>query len=182
MKRKILMYFIVMFLITGRNTAQTSDSSNGEVYRPEIHFTPTENWINDPNGMVYHNGIYHLFFQHHPYSPVWGPMHWGHATSKDLVHWKREPIAIYPDSIGTIFSGSAVVDKTNTSGFGKNGKTPLVAIYTQHDTLAEKSGSNNFQNQSIAYSLDNGETWTKYSNNPVLKSPGMKDFRDPKVI
>jgi fructan beta-fructosidase len=142
--------------ITFAASAQTSTINNSEEYRPKIHFTPAGHWINDPNGMVYYKGTYHLFFQYHPQSSVWGPMHWGHATSTDLVHWKREPIAIYPDSIGTIFSGSAIVDKNNTSGFGKNGQTPLVAVFTQHDTVGERSGSNTFQNQSIAYSLDDG--------------------------
>ncbi len=157
-------------------------SNNDETYRPQIHFTPEKNWMNDPNGMVYYNGEYHLFFQHHPYSAVWGPMHWGHATSMDLIHWKREPIALFPDSLGTIFSGSVVVDEHNTSGFGKNGKVALVAIFTQHDAGGEKAGRNNFQNQSLAYSLDNGKSWIKYGANPVLKNPGINDFRDPKVM
>ena len=156
--------------------------NNDEQYRPLIHFSPAKNWINDPNGMVYNNGIYHLFFQYHPNSSVWGPMHWGHATSKDMIAWKRQPIAIYPDSLGTIFSGSAVVDKNNTSGFGKKGQAPLVAIFTQHDTIGEKAGTNNFQNQSIAYSLNDGKTWIKYTANPVIKNPGFRDFRDPKVM
>lgn len=108
-------------------------------------------------------------------------MHWGHATSADLVHWKHKPIALYPDSLGYIFSGSAVADTANTSGFGKDGKIPLVAIFTHHDTAGEKAGTSTFQNQSIAYSLDEGETWTKYEKNPVLKNPGIRDFRDPKV-
>ena len=153
-----------------------------EKYRPQVHFSPKEHWINDPNGMVYYKGIYHLFFQYYPDSTVWGPMHWGHATSKDLIHWQQQPIALYPDSLGYIFSGSAVVDKNNTSGFGKNGRIPLVAIYTNHDPKGEKAGTKTFQNQSIAYSLDNGKTWIKYSKNPVLKNPGVTDFRDPKVM
>ncbi|HSN60035.1 MAG TPA: glycoside hydrolase family 32 protein [Ferruginibacter sp.] len=153
-----------------------------EQHRPVIHFTPKANWINDPNGMLYHNGIYHLFFQYHPYSSVWGPMHWGHATSRDMIKWKEEPIAIYPDSLGTIFSGSAVLDKNNTSGFGKNGQAPLVAIFTHHNVEGEKAGKNDFQNQSLAYSNDNGKTWIKYTSNPVVKNPGIKDFRDPKVM
>lgn len=152
-----------------------------EPYRPQIHFSPQAHWMNDPNGLVYFEGTYHLFFQYYPDSTVWGPMHWGHAVSKDLVHWKQMPIALYPDSLGYIFSGSAVVDKSNTSGFGANGKIPLIAIYTQHDPKGEKSGSSHFQNQSIAYSLDGGINWTKYPNNPVLKTPGLKDFRDPKI-
>lgn len=152
-----------------------------EQYRPQVHFSPKEKWTNDPNGMVYYKGVYHLFFQYYPKDIVWGPMHWGHAVSSDLVHWRQLPIALYPDSLGYIFSGSAVVDYKNTSGFGKNGKIPLVAIFTHHDPKLEKAGSNKFQNESIAYSLDEGKTWTKYAGNPVLKNPGIRDFRDPKV-
>ncbi|MEO9031825.1 MAG: glycoside hydrolase family 32 protein [Ginsengibacter sp.] len=153
-----------------------------EIYRPQVHFSPKEHWINDPNGMVYYKGVYHLFFQYYPDSSVWGPMHWGHATSNDLVHWEEQPIALYPDSLGYIFSGSAVVDENNTSGLGSNGKVPLIAIYTSHDPVGEKAGRNDFQNQSIAYSLDDGKTWRKFSGNPVLKNPGITDFRDPKVM
>jgi fructan beta-fructosidase len=138
--------------------------------------------MNDPNGMVFLNGQYHLFFQHYPDGTVWGPMHWGHATSSDLVQWNEQPIALYPDSIGMIFSGSAVLDKNNTSGLGRGGIVPLVAIYTQHNMPGEKAGRTDFQNQSIAYSLDEGKNWTKYAGNPVLKTPNLKDFRDPKVI
>ncbi len=137
--------------------------------------------MNDPNGMVFYKGTYHLFYQHFPDSTVWGPMHWGHATSKDLVHWTHQPIALYPDSLGYIFSGSAVVDSNNTSGFAKNGEVPLVAIFTHHDPKGEKAKSDTFQTQSLAYSLDDGKSWTKYTGNPVLKNPGIRDFRDPKV-
>ncbi|MDB5146409.1 MAG: glycoside hydrolase family 32 protein [Mucilaginibacter sp.] len=153
-----------------------------EQYRPQIHFSPKQHWINDPNGMVYFNHTYHLFFQYYPKGSTWGPMHWGHATSPDLIHWKERPIALYPDSLGYIFSGSAVVDSSNTSGFGKKGKIPLVAIFTHHDPKGEKEGTDKFQNQSLAYSLDNGNIWTKYKGNPVLENPGIKDFRDPKVM
>ena len=153
-----------------------------ETHRPQVHFSPKAKWVNDPNGMVYHNGVYHLFFQYYPDSTIWGPMHWGHATSTDLVHWQEQPIALYPDSLGYIFSGSAVVDKTNTSGLGKNGKAPLVAIFTHHDPAGEKQNRNDYQNQSIAYSLDKGKSWIKYPGNPVLKNPGITDFRDPKVM
>ena len=156
--------------------------TNESLYRPSFHFTPKQGWMNDPNGMIFLNGQYHLFFQHYPDSTVWGPMHWGHATSSDLVQWKEQPIALYPDSIGMIFSGSAVLDKNNTSGLGRSGIAPLVAIYTQHYMPGEKAGRTDFQNQSIAYSLDEGKTWTKYAGNPVLKTPNIKDFRDPKVI
>lgn len=159
-----------------------TDSSFDELYRPQVHFSPPENWMNDPNGMVYLNNKYHLFYQYYPDSTVWGPMHWGHAISKDLIHWQNQKIALYPDSLGYIFSGSAVVDKNNTSGFGKDGKVPLIAIFTHHDPKGEKAGTNDYQNQSLAYSLDEGTTWTKYAGNPVLKNPGIKDFRDPKVM
>jgi fructan beta-fructosidase len=156
--------------------------TNESLYRPSFHFTPKQGWMNDPNGMIFLNGQYHLFFQYYPDSTVWGPMHWGHATSSDLVQWKEQPIALYPDSIGMIFSGSAVLDKNNTSGLGRGGVAPLVAIFTQHYMPGEKAGKTDFQNQSIAYSLDEGKTWTKYAGNPVLKTPNLKDFRDPKVI
>ena len=161
--------------------AQNSAGSHNELHRPQIHFSPLAHWINDPNGMIYFKGTYHLFYQYYPDGTVWGPMHWGHATSTDLFHWKQLPIALFPDSLGYIFSGSAVADSNNTSGFGRNGRIPLVAIFTQHDPKGEKEGATNFQNQSIAYSLDDGKTWVKYNQNPVLKNPGIKDFRDPKV-
>ncbi len=185
MKWKIfitLVYSLTLILDVNSIVAQPTVKLKSEMYRPQIHFSPKAYWANDPNGMVYNKGVYHLFYQHHPYSSVWGPMHWGHATSKDLIKWKHEPIAIYPDSLGTIFSGSAVVDKNNSSGFGKNGRAPLVAIFTHHSMEVEKAGRNDFQNQSIAYSNDDGKTWTKYAGNPVLKNPGIVDFRDPKVM
>ena len=153
-----------------------------EKHRPLIHFTPPAHWMNDPNGMVYLDGEYHLFYQYYPEGTVWGPMHWGHAVSKDLLHWQHLPIALYPDSLGYIFSGSAVVDWNNTSGFGQNGKPPLVAIFTYHDMAAEKAGKTETQSQGIAYSNDLGRTWTKYSGNPAIPNPGgLRDFRDPKV-
>jgi fructan beta-fructosidase len=163
------------------SVTQADSSVPREQHRPLIHFSPKEKWMNDPNGMVFYNNTYHLFYQYYPDSTVWGPMHWGHATSKDLVHWEHQPIALYPDSLGYIFSGSAVMDVNNTSGLGADGKVPMVAIFTHHDPEGEKAGRTNFQNQSIAYSLDEGRTWTKYAGNPVLKNPGIKDFRDPKV-
>ena len=151
---------------------QTADASkNGyytEPYRPQIHFSPEAHWTNDPNGLVFSNGNYHLFYQYYPDSSVWGPMHWGHAVSKDLVHWKHLPIALYPDSLGCIFSGSAVVDTNNTSGLGKDGKGPLVAMFTYHDFVGAKAGTNTFHNQAIACSNDDGMTWTKYDHNPVV--------------
>jgi fructan beta-fructosidase len=184
MKTKCGVLMLIVF-ITLNCICKAQDSppkTYKEQYRPQIHFSPKEHWTNDPNGMVYFNHTYHLFYQYYPKASIWGPMHWGHATSTDLIHWKERPIALYPDSLGYIFSGSAVVDSNNTSGFGKNGKMPLVAIFTHHDPKGEKEGGDKFQNQSLAYSLDNGNTWTKYKGNPALRNPGIKDFRDPKVM
>ncbi|MDB5154859.1 MAG: sacC [Mucilaginibacter sp.] len=181
-KSNILILWI-SFLNLGLCQAQNqSGQFYHEQYRPQIHFSPKEHWTNDPNGMIYFKGTYHLFFQYYPGGTTWGPMHWGHAISKDLVHWKELPVALYPDSLGYIFSGSCVVDSNNNSGFGKDGKIPLVAIFTHHDPKGEKEGKNNFQNESLAYSLDEGNSWTKYSGNPVLRNPGIRDFRDPKVM
>lgn len=142
------------------------------MYRPQYHFTPPTMWTNDPNGMVYVDGTYHLFYQHYPEDSVWGPMHWGHAVSKDLIHWEHLPIALYPDELGLIFSGSAVYDVNNTSGLGEDGKAPIVAIYTSHGETEQ---------QSIAYSLD-GIHFTKYEGNPVIPNTQYPDFRDPKVF
>jgi fructan beta-fructosidase len=173
---------LVAFLLITTTAFAQKDSLYHEQYRPQIHFSPPAHWMNDPNGLVYYKGIYHLFYQYYPEATVWGPMHWGHATSADLVHWKNRPIALYPDSIGLIFSGSVVVDYQNTSGFGKNGSPPLVAIFTQHDQAKEKAGRVDAQTQSIAFSNDGGNTWKKYEHNPVIKNPGINDFRDPKVM
>ena len=148
---------------------------NTEQYRPGYHFTPNENWMNDPNGMVYYEGEYHLFYQYNPFGNTWGHMSWGHAVSKDLIEWEHLPLALAEENDVMIFSGSAVVDWNNSSGFGIDNKPPLVAIYTGHEEANRK------QYQSIAYSNDKGRTWTKYTGNPVLDI-GMKDFRDPKVF
>jgi len=150
-----------------------------EKFRPQYHYSPESAWMNDPNGMVYFEGEYHLFYQHHPYSNRWGPMHWGHAISTDLVHWEQMPIALKPDHNGTIFSGSAVVDWNDTSGFFEGGKG-LVAMFTQEDTNPITGAPR--QRQSLAYSKDKGRTWTMYANNPVLTHEEMTDFRDPKVL
>jgi fructan beta-fructosidase len=179
-------YFLYLSMIAAifsckSNEEQVQTSAFPEQYRPQFHFTPTEGWMNDPNGMVYLDGEYHLFYQHFPDGNKWGPMHWGHAVSTDLIHWEHLPIALYPDSLGYIFSGSAVIDHKNTTGFGSKQNPAMVAIYTYHDMAGEKAGTIDFQTQGIAYSLDKGRTWTKYEGNPVIKNPGIKDFRDPKV-
>jgi fructan beta-fructosidase len=182
----LLITFLICSCRPGQNENNIGESLISDEYkelnRPQFHFSPQEMWMNDPNGMVYHNGEYHLFYQFYPDSTVWGPMHWGHAVSPDMVHWEHLPIALYPDSLGYIFSGSAVMDNENTSGLGVGGKGPMIAIFTHHDPVGEKAKGNDFQYQSIAYSNDDGRTWTKYSGNPVVKNPGIRDFRDPKVI
>ncbi len=167
----------------GAEALASAKPSYDEPHRPQFHFTPAEAWMNDPNGLYYLDGVYHMSYQYYPDSTVWGPMHWGHATSTDLVHWQEQPIAIYPDSLGYIFSGSAVVDTRNTSGFGRDSVPPVVAVFTQHDPLALEAGRTDFQNQSLAYSPDQGRSWQKYAGNPVLRNDtGIQDFRDPKVI
>jgi len=185
----LLMAVMAMFAISCQtDNSSTSDSNNEEMegnynepFRPQYHFTPPANWMNDPNGMVYYEGEYHLFYQYHPDGNTWGPMHWGHAISEDMVNWEHRPIALFPDEHGTIFSGSAVADLRNTSGLGTIDNPPLVAIFTYHNAEAEKRGEIDYQTQGIAYSVDKGRTWEKYEGNPVLDNPGIKDFRDPKV-
>lgn len=172
----------VITIHSSEKTAIDSSTIYKEPFRPQFHFTPEKNWMNDPNGMVHYKGIYHLFYQYYPKDIVWGPMHWGHATSTDLIHWQQKKIALFPDKLGMIFSGSAVVDLKNTSALGTATNPPLVAIFTYHDGEGEKSGKTNFQTQGLAYSLDEGNTWLKYKGNPILKNSGIKDFRDPKVF
>lgn len=191
MKSKIcvlIVFLTLVFLMSCKNEKQKDDAqevvqteAEEEFFRPNFHFTPEKGWMNDPNGMFYKDGIYHLYFQHYPDDAVWGPMYWGHAISKDLIHWEEQPIALKPDEKGYIFSGSGVVDNENTSGFGEGDTAPAVAIFTYHDMEAEKAGAEDYESQGIAYSLDNGETYTKYRNNPVLPNQGKRDFRDPKV-
>ncbi|NKB68463.1 MAG: glycoside hydrolase family 32 protein [Candidatus Latescibacteria bacterium] len=149
-----------------------------ELHRPQFHFTPQKNWTNDPNGLVYYQGEYHLFFQHNPTSVKWGNMTWGHAVGTDLVHWEQLPNAIEPDELGTIFSGSAVVDWHNSAGFGQGDKPALVALYTSAGSLVEPPCP---FTQSLAFSNDRGRTWNKYAGNPILGHI-RADNRDPKVI
>lgn len=151
--------------------SDTFDTTNTDYYRPVYHHTPAYGWMNDANGLVFKDGEYHLYFQYNPYGSRWGNMHWGHSVSKDLVHWEHLNPAIARDNMGHIFSGSTVVDKHNTAGFGEGA---IVAFYTS---------ASDVQVQCMAYSLDNGRTFTKYEKNPVLTPfDGLKDFRDPKVF
>ena len=123
-----------------------------EPFRPQFHFSPEKKWMNDPNGMLFHNGTYHLFYQYYPEDIVWGPMHWGHATSTDLIHWQHKKIALFPDELGYIFSGSAVMDPKNTSGLGTKENPPMIAVFTYHNMEFEKAGKINTQTQGLAYS------------------------------
>ena len=167
----------------GESTRVNISKSYQEKHRPQLHFTPEAKWMNDPNGMFYYDGKYHLFYQYYPDSTVWGPMHWGHAESKDLVYWKHLPIGLFPDSIGCIFSGGAIVDTDNTSKLGTIENPPIIATFTHHNFEDEKAKTNDFQKQSIAYSLNGGYEWIKYKDNPVIpNSEKIKDFRDPKVV
>jgi sucrose-6-phosphate hydrolase SacC (GH32 family) len=161
-------------------TAATGESPAADhSHRPQVHFTPAENWINDPNGLVYHDGLYHLYFQHNPEGDRWGNMSWGHATSPDLVHWEEQPLAIPHTEEEHIFSGGIVFDEHNTSGLGTDEDPPLVAVYTSAYTEASEHAG--IQAQSLAHSTDGGHTWEKYGGNPVLDI-NHPDFRDPKVF
>ena len=150
-------------------TAESFDTTNSEQYRPLYHHTPAYGWMNDPNGMFFKDGVWHLYFQHNPYGSQWENMTWGHSTSTDLIHWTFQGDPVQPDAWGSIFSGSSVVDKNNTAGFGENA---IVALYTS-------AGEN--QTQSMAYSTDNGKTFTKYDGNPIITS-NVPDFRDPHMF
>lgn len=153
------------------------DEMYKEKNRPQFHFTTKRGWINDPNGLIYYDGEYHLFYQHNPYERDWENMHWGHAVSKDLIHWEELPDALYPDQIGTMFSGSTVIDYDNTAGYNEKNTPAMIAFYT--------ADSPEKQVQCMAYSLDKGRTWVKYANNPLIDSKHIwnsKDLRDPKVF
>ncbi len=172
MKHSSLFVLFTMVVAMTCCTRKPVSHLTDEPFRSVYHHSPQKNWMNDPNGMFYDvtAGEWHLYYQHYPDGTVWGPMHWGHSVSKDLAHWDHKPIALYPDSVGMIFSGSCVIDTRNTAGFGENA---IVAIYT--------SAAADAQTQSIAYSLDGGITFTKYEGNPVLEGD-IADFRDPKVF
>jgi sucrose-6-phosphate hydrolase SacC (GH32 family) len=173
--RLVLIFTILSFGVMFGDAAASPAGYYSEPFRPQFHFTPEKNWMNDPNGLVFYEGEYNLFYQYNPFGNQWGHMSWGHAVSPDMVHWQHLPLAL-PEADGVmIFSGSAVVDWNNSSGFGKNGKPPLVAIYT-----GCRADSDGVQFECIAYSNDKGRTWTKYAGNPVINR-NSKDFRDPKV-
>lgn len=160
-------------------TARLSDEIDGaaemykEKYRPQFHFSSRRGWNNDPNGMVFYDGEYHLFYQHNPYGRGWGNMHWGQAVSTDMVHWTELPVALYPDELGTIFSGSAVVDEANTTGFATGDEKPIVAAYTY---------AGDPFTQGLAFSNDRGRTWTKFEGNPVLPNITGGSDRDPRIL
>jgi fructan beta-fructosidase len=173
MKSFIVSLVIVFALLAGLLVVgESSADGYNEPYRPQFHFTPAQNWMNDPNGPVFYKGEYHLFYQYNPFGDEWGHMSWGHAVSPDAVHWRHLPVALAEENGVMIFSGSTVVDWHNTSGFCRE-QSCLVAIYTGY---TEK-----LQTQNVAYSNDQGRTWTKYAANPVIDLD-LKDFRDPKVF
>src|SRR5688500_10979187 len=173
MNRKLLISAVILGTSARESLAADPAVTYREPFRPQFHFTPAKNWMNDPNGMVFYDGEYHLFYQYNPFGDKWGHMSWGHAVSRDLVHWEQLPVAI-PEADGEmVFSGSAVVDRENTTGFGTKRNPAMVAIYT-----AARPGS---QAQALAYSTDRGRTWTRYAGNPVV-DVGSGEFRDPKVF
>ncbi len=171
MKQFFALFYGLMLVFMIGCSSSTSQHRTDESFRSVYHHTPQANWMNDPNGMFYDETtrLWHLYYQYYPEGTVWGPMHWGHSVSKDLIHWDNLPTALFPDSIGMIFSGSCVIDRHNTAGFGENA---VVAIYTSADKT---------QSQSIAYSTDGGVSFVKYEGNPVLEGD-IPDFRDPKVF
>ncbi|MFL4475350.1 glycoside hydrolase family 32 protein [Paeniglutamicibacter sp. MACA_103] len=156
-----------------------STATTADTFRPALHYATRNTWLNDPNGLIFHGGLYHLYYQNNPLDNVWGNMSWGHATSPDLLTWTEHPVAISCDEQEDIFSGSIVFDRHNTSGFGTAETAPLVAMYTS--AFKPASAHHGVQAQSLAYSLDGGYTWTKHTANPVLDR-GSAEFRDPKVF
>ncbi|MCM8711844.1 glycoside hydrolase family 32 protein [Clostridium sp. SYSU_GA19001] len=174
MKRKLYRFIslMIIFILTAVGCSK-SNNNYKEKYRPQYHFSPEKNWMNDPCGMFYYEGNYHLFYQYNPNDTIWGPMHWGHATSPDMVTWTHLPVALEPDDLGTIFTGSSVVDSQNTSGLFDKG-SGIVSLYT--------NDNKGLQQQSMAFSTDGGKTFNKYKGNPVLKNMGARDFRDPYVF
>jgi fructan beta-fructosidase len=183
MRNTLAIFILVCIYLISCNSTPSTDSVSQEKYRPNFHFTPEKNWINDPNGLVFYEGEYHLFYQYNPFGTTWGHMSWGHAVSRDMINWEHLPIALeeYPDPTTgdstMIFSGTAVVDHSNSSGLCE-GKDCMIAIYTSH---LHENNQGLRQHQSLAYSNDKGRTWKRYDKNPVLDIQ-RKDFRDPKVF
>lgn len=175
-KRNFVFTLLLLAVIT--SFAQEKETPTPQ-WRPAYHFSPPQNWTNDPNGLIYLNGVFNLYYQYNPFENKWGHMSWGHATSKDLLNWNNLPVAIHEvvskDTTTWIYSGSAVLDKYNTSGFGKNGKAPIVAIFTADQPKQKK------ESQYIAYSNDGGISYTQYAGNPIIDL-NKKDFRDPNVF
>ena len=172
-----LILLLNIFACTSNDSTYNTRGLLYQQHRPQFHFSPPSHWMNDPNGMVYNNDLFHLYYQYYPEDTKWGPMHWGHATSKDLVNWTHKPIAIYPDSTGYIFSGSVVIDSNNTSKFEGIQDQHMIALYTygfEDDKMIP-------QRQGLAYSIDGGISWSKYNGNPVLDED-LRAFRDPKVF
>jgi fructan beta-fructosidase len=182
--RKIYSCFLVAFLLLacGSRSHPETYTSLHEKYRPQVHFSPLKNRMDNPTGLVYYEGEYHLFSPYNANGNTGKLTHWGHAVSSDLIHWEHLPEALSPDSLGAIFSGSVVADLKNTSGFGTADNPPLVAVFTYHNYDVEASGDICVETQGIAYSLDRGRTWVKYDHNPVIPNPGIRDFGEPKVI
>jgi sucrose-6-phosphate hydrolase SacC (GH32 family) len=170
-----LLNLVVVVLATSTSLSAQSGTYD-QPFRPQVHFSPQHNWTNDPNGLVYFNGEYHLFFQYNPFGDQWGHMSWGHAVSSDMLHWRELPVAIPEQGTEMVFTGSVVIDEHNTSGLCANNKPCMVAVYTGHHTTKPLR-----QNQNLAYSNDNGRTWKRYTGNPVLDL-NMSDFRDPSVL
>jgi sucrose-6-phosphate hydrolase SacC (GH32 family) len=177
MRIRVLAFVMMAYVCVSGWSGQTPGYD--QPYRPQYHFSPREHWTNDPNGLVYFEGEYHLFFQYNPMGDEWGHMSWGHAVSDDLLHWKQLPVALPEQNGIMIFTGSAVVDARNTSGFCTEHKACMVAVYTGHTPGTASHPA--LQTQNVAYSNDRGRTWTKYRGNPVLDLH-MSDFRDPKVF
>jgi fructan beta-fructosidase len=181
MRNYLLVFLLFCLAVSCIPSKEKEAKTYSELYRPRYHFSPAKNWINDPNGLVYLQGEYHLFYQYNPFGTTWGHMSWGHAVSTDLLHWTHLPVALEEyanpatqDST-MIFSGTVVVDHANSAGFGVDA---MIAIYTSN---VHKNGQGIAQHQSLAYSTDKGRTWKRYANNPILDIQ-RKDFRDPKVF
>lgn len=181
----VLWLTAIGFLISVRTTKKDDEDTVAspvnykESLRPQYHFTPEKNWLNDPNGLVYHDGKYHLFYQYNPFGDNWGNLSWGHAVSEDLLHWDHMPIALEEENGIMMFSGSIVVDEENSSDLGTAENPPMIAIYTGHYTNGDEEEPT--QDQRVAYSLDDGQHWTKYEGNPVIDED-LRDFRDPRII